>query len=67
MTDLVEQVSLAEPASHWAERVIAAGSSEHDRTKYPQVVTDAGFDIKKNAQWLQEFYLSCIPNERIKE
>lgn len=67
MTDLVEQVSLTEPASRWAERVIAAGSKVQDRTKYPQMVTDAGFDIKKNAQWLQEFYLNCIPKKDIKK
>ena len=62
-TDLVEQVPLAETASRWAERVIAAGSKEHDKTKYPQVVTEAGFDIKKNAQWLQDFYLNSIASK----
>lgn len=63
ITDLVEQVPLAETASRWAERVIAAGSKEHDKTKYPQVVTEAGFDIKKNAQWLQDFYLNSIASK----
>ena len=60
ITDLVEQMSLAEPAARWAERVIAAGSKGHDKTIYPQIVTEAGFDIKKNAQWLQDFYLNSI-------
>ena len=63
ITDLVEQMSLAEPAARWAEQVIAAGSKEHDKTIYPQVVTEAGFDIKKNAQWLQDFYLNSIASK----
>ena len=63
ITDLVEQMSLAEPAARWAERVTAAGSKGHDKTIYPQVVTEAGFDIKKNAQWLQDFYLNSIASK----
>ncbi len=63
ITDLVEQMSLAEPAARWAERVTAAGSKGHDKTIYPQIVTEAGFDIKKNAQWLQDFYLNSIASK----
>ena len=60
ITDLVEQLSLDEPATRWADRLIHCAAQPHDRTLYPREIARAGFDIKQNAQWLQQFYLNAV-------
>ena len=59
-TDLVEQMSLGEPAGKWADRLITAAGKKHARTSYPHDIAKAGFDIKGNATWLQDFYLKAV-------
>ena len=59
-TDLVEQMSLGEPAGKWAERLISAAGKKHARTSYQLDIAKAGFDIKNNASWLQDFYLKAV-------
>ena len=60
MTDLVEQVSLSETATTWAEKLIAAAKQHHDRATYTKDIAKAGFDIKHNAEWLQDFYIEAL-------
>lgn len=56
-TDLVEVVSLADSPEFWAEKVIE--SSRIKRRNTISEIKAAGFDIKANANWLEEFYLNA--------
>ena len=60
ITDLVEKVSLHESASIWAEKLIAATTRTFDRPAYAEKVASAGYDIKSNSRWLEEFYLNAL-------
>ena len=53
--DLITKMSLKKNASEWAET--ATQFSEYKRRSCDGEVKQAGFDIKKNAEWLQGFYL----------
>lgn len=59
-TDLVERVSLDESASTWADRLIAVSTRSIDRRAYAEKVASAGFDIKENSRWLENFYLNAL-------
>ena len=61
ITDLVEQVSLSDSASIWADKLITAAEHPHNRASYTKDIIKAGFDIKNNAEWLQDFYIKAIP------
>ena len=56
-TNLVKVISLSELASVWAKEVIKAGKIQH-RDTYEKI-KNAGFDVKENARWLENFYLNC--------
>ena len=60
ITDLVEQVSLSDSASIWADKLISVVERPYDRVSYTKNIIKAGFDIKNNAEWLQQFYLDAI-------
>ena len=60
-TDLVKQISLSSSAEKWAEEVIAAAKTER-RNTYREIAA-AGFDIKENAEWLENFYLHAANGE----
>ena len=60
ITDLVEKVSLHESASSWAEKLIAASTQAFDRPAYAEKVASAGYDIKSNSRWLENFYLNVL-------
>lgn len=62
MTDLVQQISLAEGAEVWAKKAIAA-AKETVREDTSAQIKAAGFDIEENAKRLQNYYLSAL--ERI--
>lgn len=53
--ELITKMSLQQSAAEWADKAIEL--SYYDRRSYCQEVSAAGFDIQKNAKWLQEFYL----------
>jgi glycosyltransferase involved in cell wall biosynthesis len=57
ITDLVHFVSLKKPASYWAEHVINCNLEK--KNTFNEIVS-CGYDVKENAKWLQEFYLSNI-------
>jgi glycosyltransferase involved in cell wall biosynthesis len=60
ITNLVTRLSLKESAEQWAKTIIRQSSFSNDRADYTRQIAEAGYDIKKNAQWLQDFYLSCL-------
>lgn len=60
-TDLVEVVSLSESPSSWADKVLKAVHKERRDTF--QEIKNAGFDIKENAKWLQDFYIKVVSGE----
>lgn len=54
--ELVKSVSLKRTADNWAD-IVLQNASDYDRKDRSKEVVNAGFDIKDNAQWLQEFYI----------
>lgn len=56
-TDLVKVVSLSDSPKFWAEKVIE--TSKVKRRDTISEIKRAGFDIKANANWLEEFYLNA--------
>ena len=57
ITEEVEQLALSDGAQVWAEKILAfRGMSRRDN--YDLIVA-AGFDIKSNAKWLEEFYCNA--------
>ena len=59
MTDLVQQIPLADGAEVWARKAIAA-AKEMVREDTSAQIKAAGFDIAENAKWLQNYYLSAL-------
>ena len=53
--ELITKISLKKSAAIWADKAIEL--SHYNRRSYCQEVSAAGFDIQKNAKWLQEFYI----------
>ena len=62
VTGNVQVVPLAASPDEWARRILdqAAHPKITDRAQGPALVTQAGFDIVKNAAWLQSFYLDAL-------
>ena len=59
--DLITKMSLTQSADAWAEKAIELSS--YNRYAHTEEVKKAGFDIKENAEWLQNFYLIGGKNE----
>lgn len=55
ITELVQYVSLNEKANYWAEKTLSYRNEK--RTDFTSQIVNHGFDIKKEATKLQEFYL----------
>ncbi len=57
LTDDVDDMSLAKSPESWAKKIatLAHGYERYDR--YSDMVSSS-FDIKSNAQWLQDFYIN---------
>ncbi len=62
VTGNVQIIGLDDSPSQWAKKIwnqySAYGKSE--RANGADIVTDAGFDIKANAEWLQKFYVDAL-------
>lgn len=54
ITDLVETVSLQEPAKYWADKVLA--KQGYERRSRKTEIADAGYDIHTTVEWLMKFY-----------
>ncbi len=55
ISELVQLCSLNDDPSTWAERALRC--KRIDRATCADKIKAAGFDIEKNAKWLEEFYL----------
>ena len=68
VTGNVQVIGLDESPAEWAKRILNqhAAYAGTDRASGADTVTDAGFDIKANAEWLQKFYVDALAKaERI--
>lgn len=57
ITDLVEFISLTQPADYWAERILTYKEGYPRKDMYDEIV-NSGYDIEKNAKWLEDLYLT---------
>ena len=55
LTELVRAVSLEQPVSEWAQEIQTARMIPREDTS--AAIAAAGFDIRENAQWLQNYYI----------
>ena len=55
--DDVTIVSLNQSPESWAKKIVALADGYERFDRY-QHITQAGFDIKANAKWLEEFYIT---------
>ena len=55
-TELVTQIPLDASPAEWAEAVLSAAEAPRGDTLAQ--IREAGFDIRANAEWLQNYYLS---------
>ena len=56
-TDLVYQMNLSDSPNKWAEKVIELSKIKRENTY--EEIKKSGFDIKANAEKLEEFYLNA--------
>lgn len=61
-TDFVQQVSLDDSVTVWAEKVINAKTTEKKDTY--EEIKSSGYDIQENAKMLQQFYLRAAKGEK---
>lgn len=57
VTDMMEFISLKQPASVWAEKALDMAKN-NVRKDMSEEIVKAGFDVHETARWLEEFYLS---------
>jgi glycosyltransferase involved in cell wall biosynthesis len=56
LTDFIQFASLGEPAEAWAARILAQAAESRDRAGGSLQVSQAGFDIREQVRWLEDFY-----------
>ena len=56
ITGDMQFMSLDSGAEEWANKVLSFGKAEFNRAEINGKVRQAGYDIKENAKWLEEFY-----------
>lgn len=56
-TDLISFLPLNKKADYWADEILKSHGKRYDRTGYHSIIAKAGYDIKENAEWLQNYYL----------
>lgn len=57
MTDLITYLPLNNQPEMWCKYILKAYQKSNDRNQYPAVLTEKGYDIKRNAEWLQNYYI----------
>ncbi len=62
VTGNVQVIGLDDSPSQWAKKIWDQYSThdKSERANGADIVTDAGFDIKSNAEWLQKFYVDAL-------
>lgn len=56
VSDLVERLNLQESAMNWAKKAQQLLMEKGDRHNYGEKIENAGFDIHKTAEYLQDYY-----------
>jgi glycosyltransferase involved in cell wall biosynthesis len=56
ITDFVKFISLGKPASYWADQVLKFAKG-YERKDTCQAISEASYDVKETAKWLQNFYI----------
>jgi len=59
ITGNVEMISLEKDASYWAEHLLAYNNG-YERKDTSEAIKKAGFDIKANAKWLENYYIEQL-------
>ncbi|WP_343223137.1 glycosyltransferase family 1 protein [Mesobacillus maritimus] len=54
ITGAINYISITKPSSFWAEEII--NRSRYTRQSTSTTISEAGYDVKLNAKWLQNFY-----------
>ncbi len=57
LTENIEVISLDKSAGEWAQEVLKYADGYERRDTFADIAA-AGFDIKENAKWLEEFYIN---------
>ncbi|MBR6531384.1 MAG: glycosyltransferase family 1 protein [Clostridia bacterium] len=57
ITQNIDVVSLQKPARQWAEKVLEYADGYPRKNTFEEIAA-AGFDIRENAKWLEEFYIN---------
>ncbi len=57
MTDLIIYLSLDSDTKTWAKQILEARDKKNNRSHYSSQLANVGYDIKRNAEWLQNYYL----------
>ncbi len=60
VTDRMHVMSLQQSPSQWADQLLQLATSKHERTSTLQQIIDAGYDVRKNAPLLEDFYISQV-------
>ena len=63
ITDLLEFYSLDKTPNEWAKTIVKTFGEKEKTDVYRQVCT-AGYDIKENAEWLQNFYVRAYEERK---
>ena len=56
MTDLITYLPLNNQPETWREQILKVSQKKNNRNQYPAILTEKGYDIRKNAEWLQNYY-----------
>ena len=56
MTEEMQFMSLNSSAEEWANKILSFIKAEQDKVEMNKKVKRAGYDIKENVKWLEEFY-----------
>lgn len=57
VTDLIEEVSLKQTKDIWAAEILKL-NNRYERTNTYKEISEAGYDIKSSALWLENFYIN---------
>jgi len=59
LTDLIDFISLKKPSVYWAEKVLKYADGYERKNTYKEIC-NTGYDVKKNAKWIEIFYINLF-------
>ena len=60
---MIHYLPLKDGAARWAEAVENMYVERKDRKDMSKEIVSSGFEIKRNAQWLQTYYLNKLASK----